>query len=61
MATVEVQIPSDLGLTDKQMKDLEESFKKQIVDTLKGTVKASKASPKLMLVDVRAKSKSEVV
>lgn len=61
MPTVEVQIPSDLGLTKKQMSDLEESFKKQIVDTLKGKAKASKASPKLFRVDVRAKSKSEVV
>jgi len=50
-----------LGLTKKQLSDLEKSFKKQIVDTLKGKVKASKASPKLMMVDVRAKSKSEVV
>lgn len=55
MATVDVQIPSSLGLTEEQTSDLEESFKKQIVDTLKSKVKTQKASPQLMAVEVRAR------
>jgi hypothetical protein len=61
MATVDVQIPTSLGLTEKQMSDLEESFKKQFVDTLKGKVTAQKASPQLMAVEVRAKLKKDEV
>jgi hypothetical protein len=58
---VEVQIPSDLGLTKKQMSDLTKSFKKQLVDTLKANQKASKAKSKLMVVDVLAKPKNQIV
>lgn len=61
MAKVEIQIPKGLGLTRKQVSDLQKSFQKQLVDTLRGKQKSAKASPKLMVVDVRAKSKSEVV
>ena len=61
MAKVELQIPSDLGLTKKQMSDLTKSFKKQLVDTLKENQKASKAKSKLMVVDVLAKPKNQVV
>lgn len=58
---VEVQIPTDLGLTKKQMSDLTKSFKKQLVDTLKANQKAAKAKSKLMVVDVLAKPKNQVV
>jgi len=61
MAKVELQIPSDLGLTKKQMSDLTKSFKKQLVETLKANQKASKAKSKLMVVDVLAKPKNQVV
>ena len=58
---VEIQIPKDLGLTRTQVSDLQKSFQKQLVDTLKGKQAASKAKSKQMVVDVRAKSKSEIV
>jgi hypothetical protein len=61
MAKVELQIPSDLGLTKKQMSDLTKSFKKQLVDTLKENQKASKAKSKRIVVDVLAKPKNQVV
>ena len=58
---IELQIPSDLGLTKKQMSDLTKSFKKQLVETLKANQKASEAKSKLMVVDVLAKPKNQVV
>jgi hypothetical protein len=59
---VEIQIPKDLGLTRTQVSDLQKSFQKQLVETLKGKQAASKtAKSKQIVVDVRAKSKSEVV
>jgi len=58
---IELQIPSDLGLTKKQMSDLTKSFKKQLVETLKANQKASKTKSKLMVVDVLAKPKNQVV
>jgi len=61
MAKVELQIPSDLGLTKKQMSDLTKSFKKQLVDTLKANQKASKAKSKRIVVDVLAKPKNQIV
>jgi hypothetical protein len=61
MAKVELQIPSDLGLTKKQMSDLTKSFKKQLVDTLKANQKAAKAKSKRIVVDVLAKPKNQVV
>ena len=61
MAKVELQIPSDLGLTKKQMSDLTKSFKKQLVDTLKANQLASKAKSKRIVVDVLAKPKNQVV
>ena len=61
MAKVELQIPSDLGLTKKQMSDLTKNFKKQLVDTLKANQKASKAKSKRIVVDVLAKPKNQIV
>jgi len=61
MAKVEVQIPKTLGLTRKQISDLEKSFQKQLVETLRGKQTASKAKSRMMVVDVRAKSKNQVV
>lgn len=58
---VEIQIPKDLGLTRTQVSALQKSFEKQLVETLKGKQATSKAKSKQMVVDVRAKSKSEVV
>ena len=58
---VEIQIPKDLGLTRTQVSDLQKSFQKQLVETLKAKKSASKAKSKQMVVDVRAKSKNEVV
>jgi hypothetical protein len=61
MANVEVQIPKDLGLTKKEMSALEKRFKKELVDKLKAKQASSKASPKLMVMNVRAKSKNQIV
>jgi hypothetical protein len=61
MAKVEVQIPKDLGLTRKQITDLQKSFQKQLVETLKGKQAATKAKSKQIVIEVRAKSKNEVV
>jgi hypothetical protein len=59
---VEIQIPKDLGLTKTQVSDLQKSFEKQLVETLKGKSTGTKAAKsKQIVVDVRAKSKSEVV
>ena len=58
---VEIQIPKDLGLTRTQVSDLQKSFEKQL-ETLKGKqAAASKSKTKQMVVDVRAKSKSQIV
>ena len=60
---VELQIPKDLGLNRKQLSDLTKSFEKQLLETLKGKEATSKkaAKTKQIVVDVRAKSKSEIV
>lgn len=58
---VELQIPKDLGLTRKQVSDLTKSFKNQLVDTLKAKKVAATAKQKQMVVDVLAKSKSQIV
>ena len=59
---VEIQIPKDLGLTKTQVSDLQKSFQKQLVETLKGKQSAaSKAKSKQIVIEVRAKSKNEVV
>ena len=59
---VEIQIPKDLGLTRTQVSELQKSFEKQLVETLKGKqTAATKAKSKQIVVDVRAKSKNEVV
>ena len=60
--TVEIQIPKDLGLTRTQVAALQKSFQKQLAETLKGKqTAASKAKSKLMVVDVLAKPKNQVV
>jgi hypothetical protein len=60
--TVEIQIPKDLGLTKAQVSNLQKSFQKQIVETLKGKqTAATKAKSKQIVIEVRAKSKNEVV
>jgi len=61
MADIEIRIPQELGLTSKQKADLQKSFQKQLVETVKGKQALAIAKAKLMVVDVRAKSKSEVV
>jgi hypothetical protein len=61
VANIEVQIPRKLGLTAKEKKELQRSFQKQLVETLKGKHSSAIAKSKLMVVDVRAKSKNEVV
>jgi hypothetical protein len=61
MAKIEVQIPKELGLTKKQKAKLQKSFQKQLVETLRGKQSSAVAKSKLMVVDVRAKSKNEVV
>jgi hypothetical protein len=58
---VEINIPTDLGLTRTQVSELKKSFQKQLVDTLKARATASKAKSKQMVVDVVAKSKNQVV
>ena len=61
MANIEVQIPKELGLTRKQRSDLQKSFQKQLVETASGRQRAAVAKSKLMVIEVRAKSKNEVV
>jgi len=61
MADIEIRIPKELGLTAKQKSDLQKTFQKQLVETASGSQKAAIAKSKLMVVDVRAKSKNEVV
>ena len=58
---VELQIPKDLGLTRKQMSELSKSFQKQLVDTLKTKKVATTTKQKQIVVDVLAKSKSQIV
>lgn len=58
---VELQLPKDLGLTRTQVSALQKSFQKQLVEMLKGKQTAAKAKSKQMVVDVRAKSKNQVV
>ena len=61
MADIEVQIPKELGLTAKQKAELQKNFQKQLVETIKGKQAAAIAKAKLMVIDVRAKSKNEIV
>jgi hypothetical protein len=58
---VELQIPKDLGLTRKQVSDLTKSFKNQLVDTLKAKKVGAAAKQKQIVVDVLAKSKTQIV
>ena len=61
MADIEVQIPKEFGLTAKQKAELQKNFQKQLVETIKGKQAAAIAKAKLMVIDVRAKSKNEIV
>ena len=61
VADIEIRIPTELGLTQKQKEDLQKTFQKQLVETVKGKQASAIAKAKLMVVDVRAKSKTEVV
>ena len=61
MADIEVQIPKELGLTSKQRRELQKSFQKQLVETVRGKQASAVAKSKLIVVEVRAKSKNEVV
>ena len=61
MADIEVQIPKELGLTGKQRRELQKSFQKQLVETVRGKQASAVAKSKLIVVEVRAKSKNEVV
>ena len=58
---VEINLPTDLGLTRTQISELKKSFQKQLVDTLKAKQVAGKAKSKQMVVDVVAKPKNQVV
>jgi hypothetical protein len=58
---VEIHIPKELGLTRTQVAALQKSFHKQLVEKLKATHAATKSKSKLMVVDVRAKNKNQVV
>jgi hypothetical protein len=60
VANIEIQIPEELGLSKKEKAALQQAFQKQLVETL-GANTAAIAKSKLMVVDVRAKSKNEVV
>jgi hypothetical protein len=61
VANIEIQIPKELGLTQKQKEELQKNFQKQLVETVRGKQAAAVAKSKLMVVEVRAKSKNEVV
>jgi hypothetical protein len=60
VSKIEVRLPEELGLTKRQKKALEEMFQSQLVETM-GAEKAAAAKAKLMVVDVRAKSKNQIV
>lgn len=59
MAEIEIRIPKDLGLSEEQRAKLEESFQKQLADTLHGA--SAEAKPGESRAEVRAKSKSQIV
>jgi hypothetical protein len=61
VANIAVQVPKELGLSKKERAALEKSFQKQLVETLHGKHSTAIAKTKLMVVEVRAKSKNQVV
>jgi hypothetical protein len=61
VANIEIQVPKELGLTSKQLAELQKNFQKQLVETVRGKQAAAVAKSKLMVVEVRAKTKNEVV
>jgi hypothetical protein len=60
MSKIEVRLPEELGLSKKQKLALQKSFETQLVETI-GAEKAVAAKAKLIVVDVRAKSKNQIV
>jgi hypothetical protein len=60
VSKIEVRLPEDLGLSKKQKQALQKSFETQLVETM-GAEKAAAAKAKLIVVDVRAKSKNQIV
>jgi hypothetical protein len=61
VANIEVHIPVELGLTQKQKEELQKQFSKQLIETIHGKQAEAVAKAKLMVINVRAKSKNEVV
>ena len=59
MAEIKIEIPSTLGLSEAQQKQLEEKFHNHLVETLSGGRSAA-AMPQAKL-EVVAKVKNEVV
>jgi hypothetical protein len=60
MSKIEVRLPKELGLSKKQKQALQKIFERQLVETM-GAEKAAAAKAKLIVVDVRAKSKNQIV
>jgi hypothetical protein len=60
MSKIEVRLPKELGLSKKQKQALQKTFERQLVETM-GAEKAAAAKAKLIVVDVRAKSKNQIV
>lgn len=60
VAKVEVRLPEELGLSKKQKQALQKNFESQLIETM-GAEAAAAAKAKLMVVDVRAKSKNQIV
>jgi hypothetical protein len=57
---IEVRLPEELGLSKKQKQALQKSFESQLIETI-GAEAAAAAKAKLIVVDVRAKSKNQIV
>ena len=60
MSKIEVRLPEELGLTKKQKQALQKGFESQLIETI-GAEAAAAAKAKLIVVDVRAKSKNQIV
>jgi len=61
VAEIEIRVPKEIGLTQKQKDELSKRFQKQLVETVTGKQAAAIAKAKLIVVEVRAKSKNEIV
>jgi hypothetical protein len=40
-----VQIPGDLGLSEQQIRDLQEKFQSQVIETIRAAARSSEISP----------------